>query len=159
MRTFGSIGDFATTTPPSRAEGGQSTPVNPPAGFAWSHRVDAYVSGSTTEPEARFEFQIDVTDLVATSAWRFDVLPDAAQLVDDQGGRFPCTSARLPDPDALAEEEARQRSKGEPRTRRWTLRFDLPDAYRPSAMNVVVVHWSYRVGTNPPVRVTSRFRI
>jgi hypothetical protein len=137
-RTFLPLGDYQTSTPRSRAEGGHTPAVIPPPGVGWEVRVLAFPSGGTG-PASRFEFQLDLVDRqTPPGTWRITPVFERAELVDDEGHRFPCTRVRVPELPA----EAAVDGDAVP-ARHYDLLFEVPGSYRFGRMNTLAVHWSF----------------
>ena len=144
-REFRSLGDFERTVPVTYAGTGNAPRFVAPPGVALASRVEAR-TGKDGWP---------TYDLVVTAATRGDadarerIEPNAADavLIDDEGGRFPCTRLLVPD----LEDEP------DPKARTWTLVFDLPADYRPAKMLTLIVHWSVDIDGDTYL-LTSRFR-
>ncbi len=151
-RTWLPTADLATTQPPSRAEGGQAPRVEAPAGVSWTTRLDGYEAVDGALP--RLEFTLTLSDAaVPRGAWRLTPLAEYCELVDDEGRRFRCTSALVPDAPG-----SRARATAEPAFEQFTLVFPLPLGYRLRAVTSIALHWRLRVGEAETLAVTTLFR-
>jgi hypothetical protein len=151
LRSLAAIADLATGSSRSRAEGGQCPKVTPPDGVSWTASLDGY---APADAPPRFECTIALSDrAVAAGTWRLAIDADEAELVDDEGHRFPCRQARVP----IAPGD-RRKGPGEPAEASWVLVFTLPAGYRHGAITGAALHWRLRVEGQPALAITTLFR-
>lgn len=152
-RSFAPVGDYHTTAPKTLAEGGHAPVVTPPRGVSWTLDVAAFED--SRGGASHFEMRLVLVDRGAEpGTWRIEPLFEGAELVDDEGGHFPCVRALVPDipPDA-------EHDPDEVPTREYTLVFEVPGSYRFRKITTVAVHWGLAVAGGETLRVTTRFRV
>lgn len=153
-RAYVAVGDHWTGPSPGLAAGGHTETASPPPGVRWTTAVAGFDAG--TGAASHYAMRVTLVDDAMPAEWRLHPLFEAAVLVDDEGGQFPCTRALVPDP---APDDDPDEDEGAS-SREYTFVFAVPTSYRFSRITTLAVHWTLAVdGVDEPLRITTRFRV
>lgn len=154
-RVFAPVADHARTEPRSLGERGFAPTLSPPPSVGWELTVLALDGDErTARYEMRCTFRDDSVGGGHADRWRIEPTFSGAEIVDDEGRRFPCVRARVPveeDPDARDDGEAS-------RTRSFSWVFEVSGSYDFRRVQFVAVHWGFQID-GQPIEITSRFRV
>lgn len=152
-RVFAPVADHLRTVPRSLGERGFAPALTPPPSVGWDLAVVAVQSdsrGSRYELRCTFRDAARMADPAAS--WRIEPVFAGAEIVDDEGRRFPCVRARVP-----IDEDPRDAGEDEP-SRSFTWVFEVSGSYDFGRVQSVAVHWGFALA-GQPYQITSRFRV
>ncbi len=152
VRIFAPISDHQTTEPRSLAERGFAPLATPPPAVGWELAVVAIPGGRRS---AAFELRGTFRQNGETSATDglLEPLFLGAEIVDDEGRRFPCVRARIP-----LEGETGSEPSEPGLTREYAWVFEVSGSYDFARVQFVAVHWGFLLAGQHR-EITSRFRV
>ena len=154
-RVFAPVADHARTEPRSLGERGFAPALSPPPSVGWDLAVIALDGDErTARYEMRCTFRDDSLGDGLAGRWRIQPKFSGAEIVDDEGRRFPCVRARVP---IQADPEARDDGDS-PTIRSFSWVFEVSGSYDFRRVQLIAVHWGFELD-GQPFEITSRFRV
>jgi hypothetical protein len=155
-RTFAAISDHQTTAPRMLAERGFAPLAAPPPAVGWTLDVFAYSGGRHSaryEMRGKFRQDASMPDPGTGLTQRLEPVFSGAEIVDDEGRRFPCVRARVP-----VGTEGGERGEDDAPGREFTWVFEVSGSYDFRRVQFVAVHWGFTL-EGQLWEITSRFRV
>jgi hypothetical protein len=154
-RVFAPVADHTRSEPRSLGERGFAPLAAPPAAVGWDLAVLAFAGdGQNSRYELRATFRDDEVDTASATEWRLVPTFVGAELVDDEGRRFPCVRARIP----AERTDEKSEAEADPKNRSFTWIFEVSGSYDFGRVQFVAVHWGFDLNGRT-FEITSRFRV